>query len=111
MKDPDEVSLCFINLQTRLTYKLERFAIPPNRSGTGSRMPDVYGQITNMNRYNSVSMTHHRRSGIISKPIVARTARAAPKRNGADGPYQSHKSPAITLAGNAAMPKAALKIP
>ena len=54
---------------------------------------------------------HHRRSGIRSKPMVARTASAAPKRNGAAGPYPSHKSPAIRLAGNAATPKAALKTP
>lgn len=53
----------------------------------------------------------HRRSGIINNPIVAMTASTAPNRNGAAGPYQSHKSPAITLAGKAATPKAALKMP
>lgn len=54
---------------------------------------------------------HQRRSGISSKPIVAKTASAAPNRKGAGGPYQSHNTPAITLAGKAATPNAALKIP
>lgn len=53
----------------------------------------------------------HRFSGIIIRPIVAMSAIAPPNRNGAAGPYQSHNNPAITLAGNAATPKAALKIP
>jgi len=54
---------------------------------------------------------HHRLSGIISNPIVAMTASMAPNRNGAAGPYQSQSNPAIMLAGKAATPNAALKIP
>jgi hypothetical protein len=39
------------------------------------------------------------------------TASAAPNKNGAAGPYQSQSTPAIALAGKAATPSAALKIP
>lgn len=86
---------------------LERVQVRFYRSGT--EQPDG---IANMDRKrNPLRVADHRRSGIMSKPMVARTASAAPKRNGADGPYQSHRSPAIRLAGSAATPKAALKIP
>ena len=42
--------------------------------------------------------------------VLIGPATAAPKRNGAYGPYQSHKSAVIRLAGNAATSQAAINI-
>ena len=50
-------------------------------------------------------------AGSIRNPTTASIESPPPKKNGAAGPYQSQRTPATRLAGNAAIPRAALKIP